>query len=965
MPPDGIWRINMLTKIRSSQFTGALLCLVGLIICSLAYSAQTDSQQADGTQAPFNHAKTGFVLQDVHATLKCEQCHINGIFKNTPKLCSECHAIGTRVSAKPKPINHVPTTSECNTCHISAANFLVKSFKHIGITGGCNTCHNGQSLGVISKPASHFPTLLPCETCHNNTTSFTLWQMNHNGITSGCASCHGGPAGEPVPIGVFPGVVSYNSSTHFPLTAFGASPPDCNACHIGFVSFLGAQFSHSLGSTCTSCHQGQYQGVVSINPSVHIPLPSGSTCVNCHADPATVAVPSFLGVVFHTTSLGNTAAAAGTCLTCHNGAYVSQNALSKSVSHIPTNAGCNTCHTDPTGTPANTTANFTTFLNVKFHQTTLGNPPSVACTTCHNGSYVAVGAQAKIVGHVTTNADCGTCHTNTANYTTFLGAVFSHTGTYGSFPADGSIASPLCGSCHNGTTATGKVSGHIVTTADCNSSGCHSMATTGCPNCVNFSNVAFNHINSTTGYTSFTSTGPVPYNKRCDSCHNGSTLLAQPISAGHVPTAGADCVTCHIPASTGCLNSGNCMTFLGATFSHTGTTAPTGSCGTCHQGQYAGVVSINPAIHIPQSSGNACDKCHTATLSSLSTTPTFNNVVFHQNALGNPPSGTCATCHSGAYTSQNALAQNTGHVATTSDCVVCHTATNTSSYTTFLGAGFTHSPGTYATFPTATPATPTCKSCHNGATATGTNAGHPVLTASQDCMACHTSSILVGCPNCSSFGIPAAPVHNSSTYTAASGGCVSCHNGVTATGLSADPGHIPIGSVGCDQCHPVYDGATSINFGTTSTTAIGGTSSKYAMKHSALAGSPRCDSCHNGSFVGQGIYGAVTKVSNHIPTTIISTAANTDCTTCHNSFTLANVTVVSGTADWVKEVMNHNSAQGGAPNYCVTCHLSSATYLSSKIQKKNHNGASTSKDCSSSSCHKPLGKTGSAYSSWS
>ena len=62
--------------------------------------------------------------------------------------------------------------------------------------------------------------------------------------------------------------------------------------------------------------------------------------------------------------------------------------------------------------------------------------------------------------------------------------------------------------------------------------------------------------------------------------------------------------------------------------------------------------------------------------------------------------------------------------------------------------------------------------------------------------------------------------------------------------------------------------------------------------------------------------------------------------------------------------MNHNNAQGGAPNYCVTCHLSSATYLSSKIQKKNHNGASTAKDCSKSGCHRPLGTIGTAYSKW-
>jgi hypothetical protein len=50
--------------------------------------------------------------------------------------------------------------------------------------------------------------------------------------------------------------------------------------------------------------------------------------------------------------------------------------------------------------------------------------------------------------------------------------------------------------------------------------------------------------------------------------------------------------------------------------------------------------------------------------------------------------------------------------------------------------------------------------------------------------------------------------------------------------------------------------------------------------------------------------------------------------------------------------------------YCVTCHLSSATYLASKIQKTSHNKASTTTDCSSSKCHKPTGSKGTAYTKW-
>jgi hypothetical protein len=970
-----------------------------LVSLMFSFSFLATAAQAVTVESTFDHSKTGFVLREVHATLKCEQCHVDGIFKNTPKDCAGCHNTGTRVAALPKPINHIATTFSCDTCHISAASFLIKSFSHVTITGQCETCHNGQSLGVVSKPVNHFPTQQPCGSCHTNTSSFLSWRMDHTGITSNCFACHGGPAGEPGPIGSYPNVVSYNASIHVPITnAIFTTPPDCfschtnyssflgaayshigvtsgtcgtchkgqypnvvsinaathiggipaaacDTCHFGYASFLGAKYTHTAGSICSTCHQGQYSGVISINLSVHIPLPSGSTCVSCHVDPTTQSLSSFLGVTFHKTAIGSSPT--GACATCHNGGYASQNASGKSITHIPTTADCGSCHTNTT------TVSYTTFLNVKFHQTPIGNPlPIGMCSTCHNGGYLASGAQAKNIGHVATSSDCVVCHTgpsgtnNTAGFTTFLGASFSHSpGAYVSFPS-AAPASPTCSSCHNGATATGKVASHVPTTGDCIS--CHTNATTGCPNCLSFYGVVYSHTNATIGVAPYGSTFPAlgsAPTPTCSSCHNGTTALGK--NTGHVATT-LDCITCH-----GC-PSGNCTTFLGATFSHTG--IATGTCGTCHMGQYTGVVSINTSIHIPQSSGNACDLCHTNAITGLpaAAAPTFLNVVFHANALGNPPTGTCTACHNGSYISQNVQGKSTGHVVTTADCVSCHTSTNTSNYTTFLGAGYSHSPGTYPAWPPASPSTPTCASCHNGVAATGTNSGHPAVTS--DCLSCH-GPVLVGCPSCSSFGIPAGVIHNTAPYNTPNT-CITCHNGTTAIGLSSDTGHIPIGSAGCDQCHPVYDGTSSINFSTAAVTTIGGTSPRYAMKHSAVTG--RCDSCHNGSYTGQGLFGAVTKVSNHIPTTIISTSANTDCTSCHST----TINVTSGAPDWATgERMNHNNAQGGAPNYCVTCHLKGVTYLS-KAQLISHNGASTSKDCSSSSCHKPLGKKGSAYSSW-
>lgn len=1030
--------------------------MLGVALC-FAHAVQAKSV-ADTPQ--FNHSKTGFVLKDVHDTLRCEQCHLAGIFKNTPKKCSGCHATGTRVSAKPKPINHVPTTDECDFCHTSSANFLVKSYNHAGVIGACATCHDGRYLGVVSKSSSvHIPTVLACETCHTNTSTFAGSPMNHTGITGNCFTCHGGPAGEPGSIGTYPGVVSYNPGNHIPLqtppqdcsschTNFstflgiaydhnGVTPGTCGNCHMGqnpnvtsinparhiggipaaacdtchkgYASFAGALFDHaSTTAACSSCHSGQYAGVTAINTSTHIPLPSGTTCDTCHSDAGSA--PTFLGVLFHAIPPGNgaTPPAGMTCSTCHSGGYPA--AIGKGIAHVPTTADCISCHTQAntssyttftgavfshngqpsgtcgtchqgqytsvvsinaathipqssgnacdachtnaiTGLPGSASP---TFQNVVFHQTATGANPTGSCTTCHSGSYISAGASPKNLGHVATTADCGSCHSkaNTTNYTSFLGASFSHTpGTYAVFPT-GATASPRCDSCHNGGTAAGKSPTHVATTGDC--IACHTNSTTGCPNCLTFYGVEYDHINAAAGvaaYTIFPSGAPA--SPRCDSCH-GSTALGK--NAGHISTTD-DCITCHTPASTGCAPSGLCSTWQNATYKHSAAAA--GTCGTCHQGQYASVLSINNASHIPQSSGNACDACHTNAITGLpgSTTPTFLNVVFHANPLGDPPTGTCTSCHSGAYVSQNALGKNSGHLVTTEDCVVCHTATNTLGYTTFSGASFSHS-ATYPSFPTQAPASPRCDSCH-GSTATGKNAGH--ISTSSDCISCHTNAS-TGCPNCSTFLGAAAGGPHTIASGAYNGTCVSCHNGSTAVGLSSNPNHIPINSIDCQQCHPAYDGVGSIDFSSAAVAGGGlvGTLTRYTMKHTGFTA--RCDSCHGVSpYTSQGTYGALGKVSNHIPTNI---TGSLDCTTCHNSFTPANINVVSGAADWRPESMNHNGAQGGGPTiYCVTCHLSGTSYLGS-MDKKRHQGASTSKDCSSSRCHAPLGNKGRAYTRW-
>jgi hypothetical protein len=837
--------------------TFVLLTLAAPVVQPQAGTVPPAKTAAGAT--PFDHAKTGYILRDVHTTLRCEQCHVDGIFKNTPRECAGCHAVGTRVGATPRPINHVQTTLPCDQCHVSQTSFLVKSFKHVGVINNCNTCHNQQSLGVKSKPANHFPTLMPCENCHTNTTTFTSWTMDHTGITSGCTSCHSGQ---------FPGVVS-KPAMHIPV----APGQDCSGCHVGTSTFLGALYAHGAvaAGSCDACHNGSYPGVKTYSPG-HIPRPPGTFCDTCHTQANTGGYSTFLGASFH----GAYPAPAGGCIACHNGAYLAANAQAKPATHIPATASCDVCHTN---------GNFASFAAGGFHTIGANNAAITAgpCSICHNGSYVGwvssngLSPRAKIVTHIPTTADCYSCHTatNTGNYTTFLGAGFH-----------------------------GVAANNVGIAGTCGRAGCHDTV------------------------------GGI----------NAAGAQGHPLSAVHTGV-GINCDQCHTPSITL-----NYTTFLGATYTHNN---PPGVCANCHNGVSA---TGKPAAHIPTTA--LCDQCH-GLPPPLGTAVTFAGATFHAVAANNATAvGLCQNCHNGSYTSLvsgNGLVpqpRSVPHIPTTGSCDQCHTATNTANYNNFRGAAYNH----------AGVAAGGCVTCHNGSYpgvdyqsfcygTGGTGAGCPVPGAfahqvtAAPCDQCHNSGASLNYTTWANAGY---------THTAADAGrCANagCHApGGAGKGVSTN--HAPVIGLSCDAggCHT----SPGVSF-------AGG-----QLVHSVVT-ITRCDACHNGAYTAFGLTGAMAKVTNHVPTTITGAL---DCNTCHRGTNPQNAAAAAGGLTLFAkgaqpgETMNHNGAQGmGAPIYCVNCHLSGVTYLGT-MQKKSHNGASSAKDCSSSSCHRPLGRIGTAYSSW-
>ena len=84
------------------QRPGQTICNA-LAVMLLLFSLHAMAADTPTTGRDFNHDATGFPLNGGHATAACENCHIGGVFKGTPKICEECHALGKRVVATPKP----------------------------------------------------------------------------------------------------------------------------------------------------------------------------------------------------------------------------------------------------------------------------------------------------------------------------------------------------------------------------------------------------------------------------------------------------------------------------------------------------------------------------------------------------------------------------------------------------------------------------------------------------------------------------------------------------------------------------------------------------------------------------------------------------------------------------------------------------------------------------------------------
>ena len=281
-----------------------------------------DCHQPKGwKEVDFDHGKkTRFTLLDKHAPAKCDACHANGRFKDTPRNCFGCHRkedenkghkgqFGEKCETchnakdwKPSTFNHDTDTKyllkdkhrpvKCASCHTSplyktktstaCSDCHAKDDKHEGSLGKkCESCHvekGWKDPPKFDHGKTNFPLLgahikVQCKDCHTTQKYKPTPDQcidchrkddKHKAtLGTSCADCHGEQAWKPI-LPKFD-----HAKTKFPLRgAHGMPKVQCSACHVELDKYRG------IATDCYSCHgkDDKHQGTL------------GKTCESCHSE---------------------------------------------------------------------------------------------------------------------------------------------------------------------------------------------------------------------------------------------------------------------------------------------------------------------------------------------------------------------------------------------------------------------------------------------------------------------------------------------------------------------------------------------------------------------------------------------------------------------------------------------------------------------------------------------------------
>ncbi|MEI6734436.1 MAG: cytochrome c3 family protein, partial [Comamonadaceae bacterium] len=845
------------------------LALMLLCLSAMLGSSGVRAQTAGG----FDHAATAFPLMGAHEQVRCESCHIKGIFKSTPRDCVGCHVVNNQRGATAMPYRHIQIAGSCDSCH-NVSSFGAVMFSHSAVQPGtCGTCHDGYR--ATGQSAKHISTNLSCDVCHSSVSFLPVQRFAHSalgGDTTTCATCHDGRSATGMPI------------NHLPRS----NPALCASCHVqsvltDFTSFSGGQMNHSgITSGCADCHGpsitgGTFAGISSIvvmpptspvGPSSHIP--SSIACESCHiaslppglvagnasrtAPGSGFATPAPTTTQIHTGITGN-------CSACHdtNFVWMGMSAYPIAPSTLTTGAQYTGFQTRPKSTAGT------------YSVADAAHPSAGDCSQCHNGTNYFVG-EIKPANHIPTlaTAQCTACHTSTD---------YAVMPTLANIHANAPSTTANCAQCHAANVVAGFAipaanfvivgppANHIPSSAACET--CHvgagsSVASLPVGNGAKFSNSLMSH----TGITN-----------NCESCHGASITGASfagiskivvmpptsPVGASaHIPSS-TTCENCHLATTpTGLVAASATKTAPGTAFAtpaptttqiHTGIT---GNCSACHDTNFVWMgMSAYPIAPSTLTTG--------AQYTGFQTRPKSTAGTYSVADAAHPSAGDCSQCHSGTnyFTGQD---KPGNHIPTssTAQCTACHTSTDYSVMPTLANI-HANAPST----------TNNCAQCHGSAAASfaipaanfsivGLPGNH--IPSSGACETCHVGA---------GSSVASLPVGNGAkfsnslmSHTGITNNCESCHGasitGASFAGISKIVVMPPTSPVGPNAHIPSTTSCETCHLGSTPTGMVAASSSKTApgtafatpaptttQIHTGITGN--CSACHDTNFVWMGM----------------------------------------------------------------------------------------------------------------
>lgn len=408
------------------------------------YCHQTESWQLPLT-SHVSHA-ADFLLTGKHLVTPCEECHIKGDVKNTPRECEACHWV-----RKQDDPYRTRLGLECGRCHTpqgwSPANWEHSAETGFGLSGAhksisCDRCHpNLQFQGIVSECFSchagdynsandpehkraGFP--VECALCHRST-SWRDASFSHDGYeltgahkSLSCGQCHTSGRYAGTPTDCFACHKADYEGAKAPDHRAGGFSVNCEQCHTTSRWADGAFDHNTTGfpltgahrtTSCSACHpNGRYQG-------------TPTDCLSCHlADYERTAMPNHKNAGFSTT-----------CSDCHStsswhdGGF-DHNATGFVLEGAHKNLDCDRCH--PNGRYQGTPTDCLSCHQSDYNNATNPNHKSAGfptdCLICHGrtdmswnqGFFDHPGFPIHSPPH--SSFSCSDCHVNPSNFNQFV-----------------------------------------------------------------------------------------------------------------------------------------------------------------------------------------------------------------------------------------------------------------------------------------------------------------------------------------------------------------------------------------------------------------------------------------------------------------------------------------------------------------------------------------------------------------